>query len=209
MCAHGKAGAYLAEKGLAVTAFDYTPAMIAEGSKRYGSVPGLQLLIADITALDLPEKNFDFTFLAGYGDIHLLPDRKAIEKAFQSLHAHLRVGGCLALELTLPAAQSWSSPKRAFQPRVPHYTDKKVWKENEGHYNADEKRQYITQTVYIQDENGLDSFTQEIQLQYYERGEILAALSDCGFTVRGEYKNREKEPWTTDSLDWYVEAVKE
>lgn len=43
MCALGEAGAYMAERGMNVTAFDITPEMITEGKKRYGNVPGLQL----------------------------------------------------------------------------------------------------------------------------------------------------------------------
>jgi SAM-dependent methyltransferase len=208
MCAHGKAGAYLAGNGLDVTAFDITPEMIAEGKKRYGSVQGLNLVVADITTLDLTDKNYDFTFIAGNGDLHLLPNIDTVETAFRSLYSHLRDGGCLALELTLPSTQSWRYPKREFQPRVPNYTGKKVWKANEGHYDANKKRHYINQTVFIEDDGGLDSFTQQVCLQYYERNEIVEALSKYGFTILGEYKNREKEPWTGDSLDWFIEAVK-
>jgi SAM-dependent methyltransferase len=124
MCAHGKAGAYLAESGLDVTAFDITPEMIAEGQKRYGSVLGFNLVVADITTLNLKDKNYDCIFVAGYGDLHLLLNIETVEKAFCSIYSHLRDGGCLALELTLPSAESWSYPKQEFQPRVPKFTDK-------------------------------------------------------------------------------------
>jgi ubiquinone/menaquinone biosynthesis C-methylase UbiE len=192
MCAHDKAGAYLAERHLNVTAFDITPKMIVEGVKRYGSVRGLTLVVADITTLDLTDKNFDFAFIAGHGDLHLLPKIETVEKAFRSLYSHLRSGGFLALELTLPSTESWSYPKREFQPRVPNYTDKKVCKEDDGHYDAKEKRHYINQTVFIEDDSGLDSFTQQVCLQYYVRYEIVKALSKFGFTILAEYKNREK-----------------
>jgi ubiquinone/menaquinone biosynthesis C-methylase UbiE len=83
MCAHGKAGAYLAEHGLDVTAFDITPEMIAEGKKRYGSVRALTLVVADITTHNLTDKNYDFAFVAGYGDLHLLPNIETADKAFR------------------------------------------------------------------------------------------------------------------------------
>jgi SAM-dependent methyltransferase len=209
MCAHGKTGAYMAGKGFQVTAFDITPEMIAEGKKRYGRVAALNLAVADLTGLDLHEKAFDFAFVAGNGDLHLLLTLQVIEKAFLSLHKHIRAGGCLALELTLPGRKSLSYPKKVFHPRVPHYTDKKIWKENEGSYDADQKRQYINQTVYIEDSNGVESFVQPVCLQYYEREEILALLDRCGFRVAGEYSNREREHWEAGDRSWLVEAIKQ
>jgi len=207
MCAHGKAGAYMAEKGFSVTAFDITPEMIDEGKKRYGLVKGLQLVVADIIDLDLNNKHFDFVFIAGYGDLHLLLSIKDIERTFISLYKHIRIGGCLVLELTLPPKNSWSSPKQIYHPRVPNYTDKNVWKESESRYDADEKRQYINQTVYIEDDNGINSFVQSVCLQYYERDEILTLLDKCGFSIINEYCNRQKEPWKSNEESWIVEAI--
>jgi SAM-dependent methyltransferase len=208
MCAHGQAGAFMAQKGFLVTAFDITPEMISEGKKRYGKIDGLKLVEADLLDLDLDEKDFDFAFIAGNGDLHLLQSVRAVERALRSVRSHLRPGGCLALELTLPAGESFSYPKRAFQPRVPGYSDKKVWKENEGRYDAGEKRHYISQTVYIEDENGTESFTQSVCLQYYEREVILALLKQCGFDTVNEYSDRQKEPWKPGGDFWAAEAIK-
>ena len=207
MCAHGKIGAYMAEKGFNVTAFDITPEMIVEGKKRYGNVKELRLTIADLLNLDLKDKHFDFVFIAGSGDLHLLQSIHDVEKALVSLRNHMKTGSCLVLELSLPSSESWISPMRMFHPRVPNYTDKKIWKENEGKYVAEEKRQYITQTVYIEDDNGTDSFVQSVCLQYYEREEILELLGKCSFDLKGEYKNKQKEPWTHGERFWIVEAT--
>lgn len=243
MCAHGKTGIGLAERGLYVTAFDLSPEMIAEGEKRYGrrmhrlseffpdikcigaseNAKGprlkpkghLRLLVADITDLHLHRNDFDFAFIAGNGDLHLLPSIAEVEKAFCEIGKHLRPGGGLALELSLPGQESWHSPKRVFHPRVPGYTDKKVWKENENTYHADTRQHIIDQTVYIQDENGTESFTQQVCLQLYPREEILAALEKCGFHVVGEYSDREKTPWLAaasgdrGNTTWILEAVKQ
>ena len=208
MCAHGKAGAYMAERGFNVTAFDITPEMIAEGKKRYGEVDGLNLVTADLLKLDLGEKDIDFAFIAGNGDLHLLGAIQDVEKAFNSLNNHLRRGGGLALELILPQCESRSYPKRVFHPRVPNYADKKVWKENDGRYSADEKRHYINQTVYIEADSGVTSFTQSVCLQYYDREIILELLKKCGFTVRGEYCNRKKGSWKPGEGYLFIEAVK-
>jgi len=209
MCAHGQTGAHMAKKGFHVTAFDITPEMIAEGKKRYGDISSLNLVVGDICDLRLPKKDFDFTFISGNGDLHLLPSVKEVETAFLQMSKHIRPGGCFALELTLPSAESWSSPKRIFHPRVPNYTDKKVWKENESSYNADTKQHFINQTVYIQDANSIESFTQQVCLRYYKREEILELLRKCGFTITGEYCNRNKEPWKPGDTSWILETIKE
>lgn len=209
MCAHGQTGAYMATKGFHVVAFDITPEMIVEGNKRYGTVNGLTLVTANILELNLCKKDFDFVFVAGNGDLHLLQSIEDIEKAFISIYNHMKMGACLSLELTLPSKESWSSPKTVFHPRVPNYTDKKIWKENEGNYNADEKRLYINQTVYIEDANGIEFFTQQVRLQYYERETVVELLNKCGLIVQNEYSNREKALWTSENDFWIVEAIKQ
>ena len=208
MCAHGKSGAYMAEMGYMVTAFDISPEMISEGNKRFGSVENLSLLVADLTSLNLRSKDYDFAFISGNGDLNLLQPIETVEKALVSLSNHLRKGGCLVLEVSLPGKESWSSPKKVFHPRVPGYSDKRVWKENEVKYNAEEKRQYINQEVYIEDENGIESFTQDICLQYYEREELLALLQKCQFEIKGEYSNRNREPWQNVDSFLIIEAIR-
>ena len=192
MCALGQVGAYMAQKGFSVTAFDITKEMIDEG---------------DICNLHLGESDFDFCFIATQ-DLHLLSDLKMVRKAFRSLALHLREGGCLFLELILPSSESFELPKQTFYPRVPNYTDKKVWKESKNRYDAFTKRYYIDQIVYIQDEKGITSFPYSVTLQYYEQGEIRSALKDAGFIITGEFQNRNKELWTTESSEWIIEAIK-
>lgn len=125
----------MAQKGFSVTAFDITKEMIDEGEKRFRSVENLSLKIADICNLHLGESDFDFCFMATQ-DLHLLSDLKMVRKAFQSLSLHLREGGGLSLELVLPSSESFELPKQTFYPRVPNYTDKKVWKESKNRYDA-------------------------------------------------------------------------
>jgi SAM-dependent methyltransferase len=97
--------------------------VIKQAVNRYSAVDNLNLVVAGLLNLDLSEKTFDFAFIAGNGDLHLLQDIQAVETAFQSLREHLRPDGCLALELTLPSKKSWSYPKTVFHSRVPRYTD--------------------------------------------------------------------------------------
>lgn len=207
MCALGQTGAYMAQKGFFVTAFDITKEMIDEGKKRFGSVENLSLKIADICNLHLGESDFDFCFIATQ-DLHLLSDFKMVKKAFRSLASHLREGGGLSLELVLPSSESFELPKQTFYPQVPNYTDKKVWKESKNRYDAFTKRLHIDQIVYIQDEKGITSFPYSVTLQYYEQDEIRSALKDAGFMITGEFQNRNKELWTTESSEWIIESIK-
>ncbi len=208
MCALAQVGAYMAQKGFQVTAFDITKEMICESKKRFYTIKNFSLAIADICDFQFNEKNFDFAFLPTQ-DLHLLPDIETVKKAFISIAAHLKKGACLALELILPFTESYEYPTRTFYPRVPNYTDKKVWKDGKGRYDAVTKRQYIDQVVYIQDANGTESFKHSIILQYYEREEIIDALNDAGFSVAGEFCNRSKEPWTPQSNEWIIEAIRQ
>lgn len=207
MCALGQAGAYMARKGFQVTAFDITKEMICEGRKRFGDINSLSLAIADICDFHFVEKDFDFAFLATQ-DLHLLSSMEAVQKAFVSITAHLREGACFALELVLPFPESYEYPTRTFHPRVPNYTDKKVWKDGRSRYDAITKKHYIDQVVYIEDCKGRESFDYSIILQYFEREEIIGALYDAGLTIAGEYCNRNKEPWTSQSREWFVEAIR-
>lgn len=197
----------MAQKGFFVTAFDITKEMIDEGKKRFGSVENLSLKIADICNLHLGESDFDFCFIATQ-DLHLLSDFKMVKKAFRSLASHLREGGGLSLELVLPSSESFELPKQTFYPQVPNYTDKKVWKESKNRYDAFTKRLHIDQIVYIQDEKGITSFPYSVTLQYYEQDEIRSALKDAGFMITGEFQNRNKELWTTESSEWIIESIK-
>jgi hypothetical protein len=208
MCALGQVGSYMAQKGFYVTAFDITKEMIYEAQKRYGSVKNLSLEIADISNFQFNDKNFDFAFLATQ-DLHLLTDINTVKKAFVSIASHLRKGACLALELILPARESYKYPTKTFHPRVPNYKDKNVWKDGKGRYDAMTKKHHIDQVVYIQDNKGIESFNYSIVLQYFEREEILKALNESGFSVIGEYSNREKESWTQQDGEWIVEAIKQ
>ncbi|MDD3169104.1 MAG: class I SAM-dependent methyltransferase [Eubacteriales bacterium] len=207
MCALGQSGAYIAQKGFDVTAFDITEEMIYEGQKRFGSVKNLSLIVADICDFDFDEKDFDFAFIATQ-DLHLLPDMESIKKAFVSVASHMKKGACLALELILPSQESYEYPTRTFHPRVPNYTDKKVWKDGRGKYDAATKRHFIEQVVYIEDDKGMESFHYSIILQYYEREKIIAALDHAGFIVKGEFSNRSREPWTPKSREWIIEAIR-
>jgi cyclopropane fatty-acyl-phospholipid synthase-like methyltransferase len=205
MCALGLGGAYLARHGFDVTAFDLSAEMIDEGRRRIGTIDNLSMQVADIRSFSFDNAPFDFTYIQ---DLHLLPSINDVKEALHAIHPQLRTGGGMVLELTLPHGESETYEKRVFYPRVPNYTDKKVWKEHEGYYDAETKTNHISQMVIIETDSGIEKIPYVISLQYYDRALMLSALEDCGFDVKNEYKNRDKEPWREGDHGWIVEAVK-
>lgn len=193
MCALGETGAYMARRGMRVTAFDITPEMIAEGQKRFGGVQGLSLREGDITAFHFDIAPCDFCYCVDLGHILSMED---VKKALVCIHDHLREGGGLVIETTLPPAVSGSYPLRTFMPENQPYQGLRVWKTGEGRFDAETGRHYISQVFYIEDENGhTEHFEHAFYLQSYAREAWLSALSECGFTVQQAYHDRASGSW--------------
>jgi len=207
MCAWGETGAYMVKRGMDVTAFDITPEMIDEGRKRFGDLPGLRLFVGDVTAFRFDIPPVDFCYSVDFGVIHLLED---IKKAFTCINNHLRPGGGLVIETTLPPKESYNWPLQTYMPSKQPYPGLKVWKTGSGRVDAETGRQYISQMFYTEDENGrVESFDHSFYLQSYSRDEWLTAFSECGFEVIGEYNDRKVEYWQSGGDDFRIfEAVK-
>lgn len=207
MCALGEAGVYMARRGMNVTAFDITQEMIAEGKKRFGDVPGLRLCEGDVRDFRFDIAPADFCYSTDFGHILTIED---IKRSLVCIHFHLRSGGGLVIETTLPPTESHSYPLQTFMPSKQVYPGLKVWKTGEGRFDAENGRHYIYQKFYAQDESGhTEVFDHDFYLQSYSREQWLLALNESGFDIVGEYKNREVESWQSGSSGfWMVEACK-
>ena len=207
MCAWGETGAYMAERGMDVTAFDITPEMIAEGKKRFGGIPGLRLFVGDATGFRFDIPPVDFCYSVDFEVLHTIED---VRKAFVCIRDHMRAGGGLVIEAFLPPKESRDWPLQTYMPFRQVYPGKKVWKTGSGHDEAETGRRYISQTFYIEDENGdAENFGHSFYMQCYSRDEWLAAFKECGFDVAGEYENREGLSWKSGSDDFIMfEAVR-
>ena len=195
MCAWGETGAYMARRGMSVTAFDITPEMVAEGKKRFGGVPGLWLCEGDVRDFRFDIEPADFCFCMDFGHILAIED---VKKALVCINNHLRGGGCLVIEtgLRVPGEKSDYHPLKTFQPLKQIYPGIKVWKTGDTRNDAETGRCYISQTFYAEYDNGnTESFGHAFYLQGYYREEWLASFKECGFDVTGEYSSREVESW--------------
>jgi len=210
MCALGETGAFLAKRGFNVTAFDITPEMIAEGRKRYGDIPGFHILEGDVIDFRFDIALVDFCFSQDFGHLRTIKD---IKKALVCINNHMRYGGCVVVEtsLRMPGMKSAQSLPKTFFPQNQVYPNINVWKTGETRYDAKTGRSYISQTFYAEDSSGnIESFDHAFFLQGYYREEWIAAFSDCGFNVIGEYDNHELESWQSGGNGFRIfEAVKD
>lgn len=205
MCAWGHLGAYMAQRGMHVTAFDITPEMIAEGKKRFGETKNLNLFVGDARDFRFDIAPVDVCAFAEFGWIHSMDE---IKKVLLCINNHLRDGGYLLLDEFIGAYDS-QTELETFRVKSNPYPDRTVYKTGITHNEAKTRRCYISQTVHIEYNDGRkEQFDHDFYLQGYKREEWLAALSECGFEVIAEYRNREKEPWREGDEDWIVEAMK-
>jgi len=208
MCALGETGAYMAERGCGVTAFDIEPEMIIEGKKRFGGIKGLSFYEGDVREFKFEIAPADFCYCMDFGHIHSIGE---IKSAFACINNHLRVGGCLVIETGLRQKDGGSNqtPVETFYPQRQIYPGIKVWKTGVTHNDGNTGRCYISQTFYAESETETESFTHEFYLQSYHREEWLAAFNECGFIIAGEYANREVESWQSGGGSFRIfEAVK-
>ena len=203
MCAWGKTGAYMVRRGFQVTAFDITPEMIAEGKKRYGDVPGLQLLEGDVTdfRFDIPPVDFCFSM-----DFEALHSMEEVKKALRCIHAHMREGGCLVIHAGAPPKKTRDFPLETYLPLKQVYPHLKVWKTGSGRDDAKTGRHYISQTFYAEHEDGhVESFAHAFYLQLYSRKEWLSALKACGFKATGGHGGKLETWYSSDDM---IEVVR-
>ncbi|MCL2406801.1 MAG: class I SAM-dependent methyltransferase [Defluviitaleaceae bacterium] len=199
MCAWGETGAYMAERGYNVTAFDITPEMIAEGKKRFGNVQGLSLFEGDVRDFSFDTPPMDFCFGTDFGHILTIEDMK---NAFSCINRHLRIGGGLVIETSVRTIDDKSNliPTQIWYPTKQIYPDIMVWKTGETRNDAESGRCYISQVFYAEDNSGnVESFDHSFYLQGYYRDEWLDAFEECGFGVRNEYGCRNFRPWENES----------
>ncbi len=203
MAAIGEAGADLASRGFSVTAVDYTSEMVEEGRRRFENV---EFVVADIRCLQLP-KVYDFAFI-GSNDLHHFQKREDRVQALTAINNHVRSGGGLGLELWHPRKDSWQSPKRTFHQLQQQHAGRRVWKEAQTSYDSETMLISIDQKVFVETAKGVDSFDHCLQLQLFDRQDLIEDLEAAGFQLRAEYGNYSLEPWSNQSPHWLVEAVK-
>ena len=179
--------------------------MIEEGKKRFSEIKNLNLFVGDARDFRFDIEPVDVCAFAEMGWLHTLDD---VKKALTCINHHLRDGGYLILEEFVGAYGSQTGLE-TFRVKNNPYPDRTVYKTGTTRNEAKTRRCYISQTVYVEYNDGRkEQFDHEFYLQGYTRDEWCAALQECGFEIVGEYKNREKKPWSEGDGHWIAEAVK-
>jgi SAM-dependent methyltransferase len=202
----GAPGVYMAKCGMNVTAFDITPEMVEEGTKRFGDVENFKLLQGDVRNFSFDIEPVDFCYDAPFGYLWTIED---IKKALMCINRHMRKGGCLIIPGGYReqfGESNYFPPKRFDLGEV--LPGVKAWKIGETRNDAETGRCYISQQVYIEEHGNVETFDHSFYLQGYYREEWISALNESGFELANEYKNREKE--ICREGDWFMfgEAIK-
>jgi len=207
MCAWGHLGAYMAKRGMKVTAFDITPEMIEEGKKRFGDIENLNLFVGDVRDFKFDIEPVDVCAFADWGHILSLDE---IKMALRCINNHMRVGGYFLYGAYIKPYDDELPEPKTYRVEKNPYSDRTVYKiTNISRNEAATRRWYLSQTMYIEYNDGRkEQFDHEFYMQGYSREEWIEALTECGFEIRNEYKNLEHDPWQEGDDYWIVEAVK-
>jgi SAM-dependent methyltransferase len=95
-CGPGHIGAFLADRGLAVTGIDLSPSMVDRARTLH---PGMAFEVGTMTALDAPSGRFH-GIVAFYSIIHLTTDAE-VRTALGEFHRTLATGGLLLVAVHL------------------------------------------------------------------------------------------------------------
>lgn len=208
MAATGEVAYLISRQGFTTVAVDLSQGMVDEGQRRFPQDPQFKLVHGDVTALTLTEPAFDFAFL-GNGDFHHFLDAASQTAVLTSLHGQLRSGGAIGMELFLPAASSWVSPRRRFAPLRPPTDDRvQVWKQGETRFGETDGRLEIRQTLSVKRDDVVTSFAHAVSLKLHHRTALLELLSSTGFDVEGEYGSYVLAPWHAGAERWILVAEK-
>jgi hypothetical protein len=158
-----RTGAYLAERGFDVTAYDITPEMIAEGRRRFGHLPGLHLLVGDVRSFRCDPPAADFCCVKDFRP----PAHPRGRASGVGVYCRLPAARwALVIEAGLPVEHSSYTPPETFYSLAAGLSRPKGVEGGRDPPRGRHGRTYIAQTVYIEHECGaLETFEHAFYLQ--------------------------------------------
>jgi SAM-dependent methyltransferase len=178
----------LLRAGLAVTAVDHSPSMLARLRERLAKLPAEQRARAQLVQADMRElrlrKRFDLV-LAPFNLFMHLYTRDDVERALQRVREHLRPAGRFAMDVLMPdLGVLRRDPARVYRCRpVFDPTDRKHYAYGES-FDYDAQRQVQTVNMLFQqlDAPEVDRTT-PLCLRFYFPEELMALLHYNGLLV--------------------------
>jgi len=206
-CGSGRVLVPLAQSGLEIVGVDISPHMLALARAKLdaGTLPGSAALVqADMRTFRLRRSDFDLAIVPVKSFAYLLEAADQI-RCLESIHAHLRPGGLLAIDLMHPLPEWTSAPRGSMRDDLlQHVADRGFTASRvESVVSTDLARQIrVIRSVYeLVDDTGqvLDKRFVEWPYRWIHRFEAEHLLHRAGFTVEAVYGGYQREPFASDS----------
>jgi SAM-dependent methyltransferase len=207
-CGSGRLLVPLVRAGLQVVGIDISPHMLALAREKLdGTAPlsaSVELLQADMRTFRLDQQDFDLAIVSVKSFAYLTETADQLA-CLESIHAHLRPGGLLALDLLHPSPEWTSAPRGSLRDdMLEHVAERGVTLSRvESVVSTDLARQIrVIRSIYeTVDDSGkvLDKRFVEWPYRWVHRFEAEHLLRRAGFQVDVVYGGYQREPFTSES----------
>ena len=206
-CGSGRVLVPLVRAGLDVVGVDISPHMLALARAKLDAarLPGsAELIQADMRTFRLEQRDFDLAIVPVKSFAYLTEASDQL-RCLESIHAHLRPGGLLALDLMHPLPEWTAAPRGAMRDDLlQHVADRGFTLSRvESVVSTDLANQIrVIRSIYeTVDDTGkvLDKRFVEWPYRWVHRFEAEHLLHRAGFTVEAVYGGYHREPFTSDS----------
>lgn len=200
----GRVAIAIAERGVGVVGVDRMPEMLARAAERIAKLPAktrerIELVRGDIRAVRLGRR-FPLVISPFNVFMHLY-ERRDVERALETVHAHLAPGGRFVFDVLMPyAANLARDPMRLYKGRpIKSPTTGRRYHYGESFdYDAVRQVQLITMTFRdTSDEH--DFFVTPLAHRQFFPAELEALLHYNGFRVERRYGDFDRSPLTAES----------
>jgi SAM-dependent methyltransferase len=213
-CGTGRVAIPLLIAGYNVTAVDFTKDLLQQmGNKinKIKKIPGrADIVLQDITRLELDKKDFGFVIMA-FNSLLCITDFNGQLEALQKASEHMRTGGILALDLMNPLSLNFHGDGTV----SPFFTRKNIHNGNiytrfaaVGAMNENQVQKLYGWYDEIDETGTVKRRHYEMAWKPVFRFEIQLMLERAGFRIRNIYGGHKNEPFSYKSRKMFIEAVK-
>ena len=206
-CGSGRLLVPLARDGLHVVGIDISPPMLALARAKLeanGLAGTAELIQADMRSFRLQQRDFDLAIVPVKSFAYITEAAEQL-KCLASIHAHLRPGGLLAMDLLHPLPE-WTSARRGSMrdDLLQHVAEQGFTLSRvESVVSTDLARQIrVIRSIYeMVDDSGkvVDKRFVEWPYRWVHRYEAEHLLHRAGFEVEAVYGGYQREPFTSES----------
>jgi SAM-dependent methyltransferase len=207
-CGSGRVLVPLVRAGAHVVGIDISPHMLSLARTKLRASPAspgsAELIQADMRTFRLPQRDFDLAIVPVKSFAYLTETADQL-RCLESIRAHLRSGGLLALDLLHPRPEWTSAPRGSMNDDLLEHVAERGFTLSrvESVVSTDLARQIrVIRSAYeTVDDSGqvLDKRFVEWPYRWVHRFEGEHLLHRAGFEVEAVYGGYQREPFTSDS----------